>query len=372
MNVRARQSSIGHSCLHVLVVSLACTATLFVVGCQKKEAAGGKQPVLVRTVVAEVTDYVPKTSLTGIVTARTLNNLAFRLGGRVAERLVEVGQHVDKDTILARLDLREQESDVRAAQADLDAAIAGLVQTSAAYTRQKTLLERGYTTRRDYDSAEQALKVAQGNVEAAQSALANAKDNLGFTELRAGTAGVVTARAVEVGQVVEAAQTVYTVAEDGDRDAVFNVEETLLVGTAPDPLVEVALVADRTLKVAGRVREISPAVDPGSGSIRVKVALLDSASPLPLGAAVIGTVPAKPRRAVVLPWQALTSRDGKAAVWIVDPTTMAVKAMPIGILAYETGAIVVGRGVVAGQQVVTAGAQLLSAGEIVEVAETKP
>jgi RND family efflux transporter MFP subunit len=355
-----------------LVLALAGAAALLVAGCQKKETAEAKLPVVVQVATTEVTDYAPKTSLTGVIAARTLNNLAFRVGGRVAERLVEVGQHVDEDTVLARLDPQEQESDLRSAQADLDAANASLIQANAAFERQKALLAQGFTTRRDYDAAEQAAKVAQGSVDAAQSALANAKENLTFTELRAGAPGVVTARAVEAGQVVQAAQTVFTVAEDGDRDAVFNVQETLVVSTVPDPTVTITLVSDPKVTATGRVREISPAVDPASGSIRVKVAIPETPAALPLGAAVVGTVSARAQKGIVLPWQALTSQDGKPAVWLLDPASKAVTVTPIGILAYESGIIVVDKGLEAGQQVVTAGGQLLSPGEVVEVAEAKP
>ena len=357
---------------HRLSATALCVTILAVAGCQKQEATESKQPVAVRVAAAEVADYAPKTSLTGVIAARTLNNLSFRVGGRVAQRLAEVGQHVESGDVLARLDSQEQETDLRSARADLDAANANLTQAAAAFERQKILLTQGFTTRRDYDAAEQAAKVAQGSVEAATSALANAQENLTFTELRAGVSGVVTTRAVEVGQVVQAAQTVFVVAEDGDRDAVFNVQETLVVSTAPDPVVELALVSDPSVTATGRVREISPAVDPAFGSIRVKVAIPQTPAALPLGAAVVGTVSAVSRKAIVLPWQALTSRNGEPAVWVLDPASKMVALAPVGILAYETGMVVIGEGLNAGQMVVTAGGQLLSPGELVEVLEAKP
>ena len=344
----------------------------FLAGCQKQEAAAERPPVMVKVATVELSEYAPRTSLTGVIAARTLNNLAFRVGGRVAERLVEVGQHVEAGEVLARIDPQEQESDLRSAQADLDAAQAQLTQATAAFDRQKTLLAQGFTTRRDYDQAEQGLKVAQGSVQAAQSALANARENLGYTELRATAPGVITARAVEAGQVVQAAQSAFTIAEDGDRDAVFNVQETLVVRTPPDPPVTIALVSDPEVKAAGRVREVSPAVDPASGSIRVKVAIADTPAAMPLGAAVVGTVSARPARAVILPWQALTSSQGRPAVWLVDPASRAVSMQPVDVLAYESGTVVVGKGLEPGQSVVTAGGQLLSPGETVEIAEAAP
>jgi RND family efflux transporter MFP subunit len=346
---------------------LACVAAqLLLAGCQKQEAAK-KLPIMVRTETVAMADYAPRTSLTGVIAARTLNNLSFRVGGRVAERLVDVGQHVDKDAVLARIDPQEQESDLRSAKADLDAAQAQLTQAAAAFERQKTLLAQGFTTRRDYDAADQARKVAQGSVDQAQSALANAGENLSFTELKAGAAGVITARQVEAGQVVQAAQTVFTVAEDGDRDAVFNVQETLVAKTTPKPSVTITLLADPQVKAIGQVREISPVVDPASGSVRVKIAIPDTPAGMPLGATVIGSVNAIPAKAVILPWQALTSSEGKPAVWVVDPASKAVTTTLVNVLAFDSGVVVVDKGLQAGQSVVTSGGQLLSPGQTVEI-----
>lgn len=347
---------------------LACAmATLSLAGCQKQEAAAKKLPVMVRTETVAIADYAPRTSLTGVIAARTLNNLSFRVGGRVAERLVDVGQHVDQGAVLARIDPQEQESDLRSAQADLDAAQAQLTQAAAAFERQKTLLAQGFTTRRDFDAADQAQKVAQGSVDAAQSALANTKENLSFTELKAGAAGVITARQVEAGQVVQAAQTVFTVAEDGDRDAVFNVQETLVARTPAAPAVTITLLSDPQVRATGKVREISPAVDPASGSIRVKVAIPDTPAAMPLGAVVIGSTSAKPTKAIFLPWQALTSSGGKPAVWIVDLSTKAVTMTPVEVLAFDSGTVVINKGLKEGQRVVTASGQLLSPGQTVEI-----
>ncbi|WP_434725123.1 efflux RND transporter periplasmic adaptor subunit [Mesorhizobium sp. RIZ17] len=347
---------------------LACAgAAISAAGCQKQQAAEKKLPVVVTTQTVALADYAPRTSLTGVIAARTLNNLSFRVGGRVAQRLVDVGQHVDQGMVLARIDPQEQQSDLRSTQADLDAAQAQLTQAAATYERQKTLLSQGFTTRRDFDTANQTLKVAQGSVDAAQSALANAKENLSYTELKAGAAGVITARQVEAGQVVQAAQTVFTIAEDGDRDAVFNVHETLVAQTPPSPAVTITLLSDPQIRAVGKVREISPAVDTQSGSIRVKVGIPDTPAGMPLGAAVIGTVSARSVKAILLPWQALTSTAGKPAVWIVDPSSKAVTPAPVEVLAFDSGIVVVDKGLQEGQSVVTAGGQLLSPGQTIEV-----
>lgn len=248
---RPKQPHNARTRRHLGAATLVVCALL--AGCQKnQQAAAEAQPVMVRAQKIEFTDYAPTASLTGVIAAQTLDNLSFRVGGRVAERLSDVGQRVTKDMVLARLDPETQKSDLVAAQASLDAAQAQLRQASAAFDRQKQLLTQGFTTRRDYDQADQGKRTAQASVQAAQSQVADARENLSFTELRSGSAGIITARDVETGQVVQAAQTVFTLAEDGDRDAVFNVQETLVANTPVAPPVTVTLVSNPQVKARER------------------------------------------------------------------------------------------------------------------------
>jgi membrane fusion protein, multidrug efflux system len=338
-------------------------------GCQRQEETPEPLPLMVRAQKVEIADFAPTASLTGVIAAQTLDNLSFRVGGRVAQRMADVGQHVAKGAVLARLDPQTQQSDLIAAQANLDAAQAQLRQASAAFDRQKKLLGQGFTTRRDYDQADQAMRTAQASVQSAQSQVANAKENLSFTELRAGVSGVVTARDVEAGQVVQAAQTVFTIAEDGDRDAVFNVQETLVANTPAAPPVTITLLANPQVKAQGRVREVSPVIDPASASVRVKVAIPNTPAAMPLGASVTGAITAQPRKAIILPWETLTANDGKPAVWIIDPETRRVSMTPVEVLAYDTGIVVIDRGLEPGDIVVTAGGQLLHPGQVAENAQ---
>lgn len=336
--------------------------------CQDQQAPMEKAHVRVKAVDANPVNYAPVISLTGVIAARTESNVSFRTGGRVAERMVEVGDHVAAGALLARIDPQEQESDIRSAQAAVDAAEANVRQTTAAFQRQDTLLKQGFTTRREYDQAQQAMQVAQGTLEAAQTQLQNAKDALGYTELRAGAAGVVTARNVEAGQVVQAAQTVYTIAEDGDRDAIFNVNEALVANTSPNPSVTITLLSNPKVTAEGMVREVAPVIDPTTGTIRVKIGIPNTPPEMPLGAAVAGSVTARSAQAIILPWQALFSDKGAPAVWTIDRSTKVVSLTPVSVTSYNSGTVAITRGVGGGQQVVTAGGQLLRPGLVVEIA----
>ncbi|HEY5818256.1 MAG TPA: efflux RND transporter periplasmic adaptor subunit [Mesorhizobium sp.] len=337
-------------------------------GCEQRQAAPQKQPVRVRVAEAALEKYSPVYALTGIIAARTETNVSFRIGGRVAERLVDVGDHVDAGTVLARLDPQEQQSDVRSAQAAVDAATANLTQTTAAFQRQDALLKQGFTTRRDYDQAQQAMQVAQGSLGAAQSQLQNAKEGLGYTELSAARPGLITQRNIEAGQVVQAAQTIYTIAEDGDRDAVFYLNEAALVNMPVNPPVKITLISNPSITAPGIGRELSPVIDPASGTIRAKVSIPNTPAEMALGAAITGSVQVQPVESILLPWRALFSDAGLPAVWIVDRVTNAVSLSRVTVLSFTSGTVAISKGLSEGQQVVTAGVQLLRPGQVVEIA----
>jgi len=336
--------------------------------CQEKQAEVKDPPVRVTAMDANPTNYAPTLTLTGAIAARTETNVSFRTGGRVSERMVEVGDHVTAGAIMARLDPEEQQADIRSAQAAVDAAQANLKQATAAFQRQAELLKQGFTTKSDYDQAQQTMQVAQNSLDSAQSALKNAQDALGYTDLAAPAAGVVTARNVETGQVVQAAQTVYTIAEDGDRDAIFNVNEALAANSPPDPDVTITLISNPKITAKGKLREISPVIDQTSGTIQVKVGISNTPPEMQLGAAITGSVTIRASQAIILPWQALFSEGGQPAVWTIDRGTKAVSLTRVGVLSYNSDTLAVSRGLAGGQLVVTAGGQLLRPGLVVEIA----
>jgi RND family efflux transporter MFP subunit len=340
------------------------TSGLAACSAEKEPASQAPSPVKAQIVTAS--QHRQSVALTGEIKARVQSDLAFRSSGRIAERFVEVGDHVDAGQVLATLEAREQTADVASATAGVQSAEATLRQTTAAHERQKALLANGFTTRTNYDNALQAMQAARATLEAARSNLATAQEQLAHTTLTADAAGVVTARSAEAGQVVEAAQSVFTVARDGERDAVFDVYEGLLARPPADDVIEIALVSNPTVRATGRVREVAPAIDPSTGTVRVKIAVDSPPPAMTLGAAVAGVGRFQPNTVVRLPASAFFTENGKAAVWTVDPRSHVAAVTPIIVDSYRTGEILVRNGLKAGDVVVTAGVQMLTPGQIVK------
>jgi RND family efflux transporter MFP subunit len=301
--------------------------------------------------------------LTGEVQARFRADLAFRVSGRVLARYVDVGARVKAGDVLAILDPAEQGADVDAATAAVLAAESQLHVAKATFERQKSLIASGFTTRTVYDQAQEGLRTTEGVLEAAKAQLGTSRDALGHTALRAEADGVITARNLEVGQVVQAAQPVFSLAQDGEREAVFDVYESIFFGDPDGGSVALALVSDAGVTAAGHVREVSPAIDAKSSTIRVKVSIPDAPAAMTLGSAVAGTVKTKVQQQIALPWSALMAEGAKPAVWTVDPATRTASLTPVTVGGYEAGAVLIKAGLSPGERVVIDGGKLLSAGQ---------
>lgn len=343
-----------------------CLGIALLGGCDQKGTANRSLlPVKVQPV--KLVKYAPKAALTGEIVARVQSELSFRVGGRIIERKVEVGQHVVRGEILARLDPKVQEADVEGANAGVQAAEAKLSQVTSVFERQKALLKDGFTTQRDFDKAEQEHRSAQAMLDGARAQLATARDQLTQTGLRPPSPGIITARHMEVGQVAQPGQAVFALAQDGPRDAVINVQEFVFTGGFKED-IEVALVSDPKIKAAGEVQEVSPALN-ATGSVRVKIAIQKPPPEMVLGSAVTVSAHAKERETAVLPWSALYSDGGKPAVWVVDPKSGAVALRRIEIEFYGNTDIVIRAGLRPGDLVVTVGTQLLRPAQQVAFAE---
>jgi multidrug efflux pump subunit AcrA (membrane-fusion protein) len=113
---------------------------------------------------------------------------------------------------------------------------------------------------------------------------------------------VITARFAEVGQVVEQARAIFSIAKDGPRDAVFDVYEAIFAQVPDDAQTEITLVSDPKVTAEGTVREIAPAVDTNSGTVQVKIGIPQTPPAMTLGAVVTDSGNLKSSRAVILPW----------------------------------------------------------------------
>ncbi|RMO90099.1 Efflux transporter, RND family, MFP subunit [Pseudomonas syringae pv. tagetis] len=328
------------------------------------------EKALVRVAVQPVAslDVASSVMLTGDIQARKVTEQSFRVSGKLVKRYVDVGDRVRAGQVLARLDPREQKTDLASANAEVAVRESRLHLAEQNYQRQQLLLPKGYTNLSEYQKARSGLDSARGDLAALRAQQANARDQVGYTELFAVADGVITARHAEEGQVVQAATPVFNLAHDGQREAVFSAYESLLGADQTEGTVTISPLGQPSIQLSGTIREITPIVSAASGTLRVRVALPDAAIAPALGSVVSARLQTPSQRAFALPWSALSRTQGQPAVWRLDDQSK-VRLTRVKVLRYEQGQVIVSEGLNEGDRVVSRGLQFLYPGQQVEVAE---
>jgi RND family efflux transporter MFP subunit len=351
------------SLLPVLLI-LAPIAAM-VSGCSDKPKA--EQLRSVRT--AEVRYDKDKASETnryvGTVQSRYEVNEAFRVGGKIAQRKVDVGQKVREGDVLALLDDTDYRHAEEAARQALIAATTQARQAESDRQRLNALKLDGSVSDSDEEKAQTARETALATAEAAARQLELARNRLKYTVLRASRGGVVTAVRFEAGQVVAEGLPVVSIASEGEPEIVADVpEDHLAVFKASRYKAWLASAPDQTFDVV--LRELAPQAAAQTRTFRAR---LKPATPrsLPLGATATLVVerPAGASPAAVIPAAAITQNKGQPAVWVVrrtgsEPVGM-VELVGVTVHGYRNDDVLVS-GLPAGDLVVTAGVQKMAPG----------
>src|SRR3974390_2055534 len=357
-------SSSRSSLFSRLLAAVGAPALIVVLsGCKREVPKEAPPPRPVRTIVVEKGGLGQTIVLTGQIEAEKEVSLAFRIGGRIIERLVDTGDRVKPDQVVAKLDPQNELNSLRSARAALSAANARLEQDSNHFDRQETLLQQDWTTRSNFDQAQQALRTAQRTVDDAKAQVEIAEDRVGYTQLKAGLTGTITRRAAESGEVVQAGQMVFMVARDAGWDAVFDVPAQVLRTAPQDADVIIALTDDPNITAKGRVRQVDPQADPVTRTFKVRIAVNDPPPAIRLGATVTGRMEVDHGHGISLPASALTAKEKSPAVWVVNPDSMTVALKPVEVLRFDPGTVVLSGGLDGGEIVVTAGVQALHPGQ---------
>lgn len=353
------------SLVTVMTVSASVLA-LSLGGCSKEQTA--PTPVRsVRTLVVSETGGVLEREFAADIRARTESRLGFRVPGKVARRLVELGQTVRAGQVLGQLDPDDLRLGQDAARAGLAAAEANATQAQADLKRFTELKGQGFISQAELDRHVTMASTAEASLRQARAQAGVQGNQVSYAALVAGAAGVITAVDMEPGQVVAAGQPVMTLAHDGPRDAVFAVPEDL--GQAARGLVarKDGIKVRRwgsTEWVHATVREVAAAADPVTRTFLVKADVGPGVGfELGQSASVAFNTPVRVTGGLRIPLYALTERDGKSIVWVLNGQTMTVQPQQVITGDITGNVILVAKGLNAGQEIITAGTHTLNPGQ---------
>jgi len=353
-----------HSCLTVLLVLLA--------GCGEEEPEATSEVVRpVRAMVVDASAEGLRRSFSGSVRAGREAALAFQAAGKVEEILAAVGDRVERDRLLARLDPDDYELTVKSLESNLASAEAAAKNSQAAYRRNARLYENNTISKSELDFYEAQRDSDRAQVEALAAQLEQANNQLEYTRLKAPFAGYIASRSIEEHETVSAGQPVFTLVDPRRLKVELGMPERLIARVRPGDPVEVSVDILPEEKIAGTVSEVGVALDDGTGSYPVKVEIADPPEGLRPGMAaeVIFNFPFAAGAGYIVPTSALL-RDmvsGENFLWIVEDGRTVRRAVEIGELV--SGGVEIVSGLSPGEVVVTAGVHQLEEGREVRLLE---
>lgn len=352
----------------LLVAALAACLALLLAGCGK-EAPEAETPPLVKSVVLGAADGASADTYAGTVRGRYETNLSFQVGGQILARNVNVGSRVQAGDVLMVIDAKDVvqkanqgDAAVASARAQLSLAQANLSRYSELYSEQAVpaaVLDQYQTS---YDAAFAAYQNALA--EAAQG-----HNALGYTNLTAGAAGVISSVTAEEGQVVAAGQTVMTLVQTGELEVEINVPENRLADVPVGKSVQVSFWA-LPGSTEGTVREVAPMADSAARTYRVRISVPQPPAGMELGmtasVSVAGEAVPAGRK---LPLSAIYQTGDTPEVWVVEGDDT-VRLVPVRVTAFDDDDVLVD-GLDDGTIVVTAGVHRLEEGQRVRTEADK-
>jgi multidrug efflux system membrane fusion protein len=272
--------------------------------------------------------------LPGTVRAADRVDLAFQVPGTLVELPVKEGQTVKKGTLVARIDPRDYETNLRNAEGVLAKAQAGLVYAIAEYKRYVKVKETDAGAVSDSMVALKLAgeKVARADLQSAKATVAAAKDQLGYTRLKAPFDGVIAQKYVDNYKEVQAKEAVLSLQNVIDVEVIIDVPELMLAPIRKTlPRFYAEFTADPIRRFELQIKEFATQADSVTQTYRVVLVM-----PAPTGIRILPgmttnvsiefTEGAETGAEILIPAIAVFADNaGKSQVWVIDPNTQKVQ-----------------------------------------------
>jgi RND family efflux transporter MFP subunit len=344
------------------------TARLPVVQTAMVTASGGSQP----SVLLTASGY--------IITSHKYITIGTKILGQIVAEPIEEGQHIRKGDILARIDDRDYQAQLRQAIAMHEVADANLRLDQAKADRARNLIRSGTISKDEYETTLSAAEVAEATLKSTAAAVDYAEFMVNQCVIRSPINGVVLRKYREVGDTVNyggalqaggGATDIAQLADTDDMRAEMDINETDIAKVAFGTPANVVLDAYPDRKFDAALVKVYPAADRQKGTVKVEVRITqpDLSVIKPEMGAKVSFLDGRPAlegvRVITVPKSAVRAATGGAYVWVVRDGSVHRTAVALG-RATETG-MEVNQGLRDGDQVVITSSADLSDGERVAV-----
>jgi RND family efflux transporter MFP subunit len=344
--------------LFIQTLALIAIGSLLI-GCEDKNDVAAPPIRPVKTMLIEMETNNSQRVFPGRARAVQEIDLSFKIGGRLVELPINVGDLVKKGQIIARLDSREFEARLRSAKAEA-------ARDEQNYRRARQLTQGGHISRADFELLKTKATTAKANVDLAEKTLAD-------SVIKAPFAGRIASTSVKNHQTVTANQPIARLLDTTHIEMVVQVPESLITVIPYLADVTVQFDAFANLRIPAVIKEISNEASIGTRTFPVTLSMDQppNAKILPgMAGSVTGTIVYSENASsslITLPVAALfsTGLDKNTYVWIVDKKNLRVHRQRIMIGELTPTGVAIISGLKANDLVVIAGVHSLSEGDIV-------
>lgn len=341
---------------------------LALAGCEEPPAeavAPAAKPALaVNAVAPQTLDWPHTLKAAGNIAAWQEAVIGAELSNyRLTTVLVNVGDRVKKDQVLARIDPDTLDSELAEMRAAVAEAEATLAEARANHERARQLTAKGFYSAQQNTQTRTAADTALARLDAARARLQSAELKRSRTAVRAPDDGVISARTATVGTPTQPGQELFRLIRGGRLE--WRAEVTAAELSRLQPGLEAVLTGPNGETVTGRVRAVAPTVDPQTRNALVYVDLpaeaarAVSAGMFARGEFLLGRAPA-----LTVPQSALLLREGFAYVFRVEDNKVLQTKVATGRRDAERVEV---SGLDSAARVVASGAGLLADGDTVRV-----
>ena len=354
---------------YVLTAVALCIAGIFFWKAQSQPDATVETLPLVRTAVVGAAGELKSYTYAGEVRGRYESQLAFQVSGKIIKRNVQLGSVVNAGDVLLEIDPKDLKQTVNSSSAQVRSAESQLKLTESNLQRYRQLYSQNAISQAQLDQYENAYEVAQAAVQQASAQYGQSSNQLDYSQLYAGTSGVISSINAEVGQVVSAGQTVVTIVQNGEREVEISVPENRIEELRTALQLTISFWALPDLKVNGKVREIAPMAASTTRTYQVRISLLNPPPEIKLGmTAAVSLTSAGDQKVnlIFIPLSAIYQTNDMPGVWVVTDHTAHLRPVQIGGIGNNQVQVT---GLLPGEIIITAGVHKLREGQKVRVSD---
>ena len=370
----------------VLTVALALT------GCRQQGEDRENDNQNFETMTVAKKDITLQQSYPAQIEGRQSVKIIPRVEGYLRQIYVKEGQHVKKGQVLFVIDQATYQAEVKAAEANVAVAKAGVETAQLNYDSRKTLHQKNIVSDYDLRTASTNLQMAKAQAQQAQAQLQSARTNLSYTILRSPSDGVVGSLPYRVGDMVGPSMQggLTTVADAHEMYVYFSLTErdvmsrialhgSLDKAVSAFPAVSLTLASGDTCTVKGRVESISGVVDSSTGSVSARAVFPNDDGLLLSGSTGSVVISNEMKQVIVIPQSATYEIQDKTYAWrVINGRSTSGRLLPTGRKKAESTIItvlptsdgksyVVTSGLNVGDIIVAKGAGYVKEGQEIEV-----